>query len=259
MSHHSEIYLYQVIVQTLEEKQLAKQQRKEARKIGRMTQDEREMMNTADIIGNGKDLRLKRERQLANAAVPVPKTKAVQEIHYPNVFRASEKTNVFGKQTLPVGTVRLEDDNRYDEIVIPFPERNPAHSVNLVGIDSFQDPLCKVAFKGYKSLNRVQSLVYPIAFNTNENMLVCAPTGAGKTDVAMLTVLRALLQHMNPDGKTIALDDFKIVYVAPMKALAAEIVRKFGSRLSPLNVKVRELTGDMQLTKVFTILLCFNF
>ena len=34
-----------------------------------------------------------------------------------------------------------------------------------------------------------------------------------------------------------------------MKALAAEMVRNFGSRLSPLGVSVKELTGDMQLTK----------
>lgn len=40
------------------------------------------------------------------------------------------------------------------------------------------DGLCKRTFKGYKSLNRMQSLVYPVAYHTNENMLICAPTGA---------------------------------------------------------------------------------
>ena len=34
-----------------------------------------------------------------------------------------------------------------------------------------------------------------------------------------------------------------------MKALAAEMVANFGGRLSPLGITVRELTGDMQLTK----------
>jgi replicative superfamily II helicase len=41
----------------------------------------------------------------------------------------------------------------------------------------------------------------------------------------------------------------QIIYVAPMKALAAEMVGNFGGRLSPLGITVRELTGDMQLTK----------
>ena len=34
-----------------------------------------------------------------------------------------------------------------------------------------------------------------------------------------------------------------------MKALAAEIVRKIGKRLQWLSIQVRELTGDMQMTK----------
>ena len=42
---------------------------------------------------------------------------------------------------------------------------------------------------------------------------------------------------------------FQIVYVAPMKALAAEMAENFGKRLAPLGVVVKELTGDMQLTK----------
>ncbi len=44
-------------------------------------------------------------------------------------------------------------------------------------------------------------------------------------------------------------DNFKIVYVAPMKALAAEMVENFSKRLEPLGIVVKELTGDMQLTK----------
>lgn len=42
---------------------------------------------------------------------------------------------------------------------------------------------------------------------------------------------------------------FKIVYVAPLKALAAEVTLKFAKRLSWAGIKVRELTGDMKLTK----------
>ena len=41
----------------------------------------------------------------------------------------------------------------------------------------------------------------------------------------------------------------QIIYIAPMKALASEMVQNFGRRLAPLGVSVRELTGDMQLTK----------
>jgi antiviral helicase SLH1 len=84
-------------------------------------------------------------------------------------------------------------------------------------------------------------------------MLVCAPTGAGKTDVAMLTVLRVLSLYgdIKPSSGQLKVTNasFKVVYVAPMKALAAEVVRKLSKRLAWLGVQVRELTGDMQLTR----------
>uniref|UniRef100_H2Z645 Activating signal cointegrator 1 complex subunit 3 n=1 Tax=Ciona savignyi TaxID=51511 RepID=H2Z645_CIOSA len=96
-------------------------------------------------------------------------------------------------------------------------------------------------------MNTIQSRVYKTAYHTNENLLICAPTGAGKTNVAMLTIVKEIVQ--NVENGVIQLDKFKIVYVAPMKALAAEMAENFSRRLSPLGINVRELTGDMQLTK----------
>lgn len=49
------------------------------------------------------------------------------------------------------------------------------------------------AFKGMAELNRIQSKVYETALFSAHNILLCAPTGAGKTDVAMLTILSRLL------------------------------------------------------------------
>lgn len=103
------------------------------------------------------------------------------------------------------------------------------------------------AFANTKTLNKVQSKVYPCAFSSDENMLLCAPTGAGKTNVAMLTILRAVANSMK-DGVA-DIDSFKVVYVAPMKALVSEVVGNLGSRLQALGMTVRELTGDVNLTK----------
>ena len=84
-------------------------------------------------------------------------------------------------------------------------------------------------FKGIKTLNTIQSVVFDSAYRTSENLLVCAPTGAGKTNVAMLCVAQCVRQHMTEAG-VVRKDDFKIVYVAPMKALAAEMTSNFGKR-----------------------------
>lgn len=83
--------------------------------------------------------------------------------------------------------------------------------------------------------------------------MVAAPTGAGKTNIALLTILREISLHVDTSDSLDSWDvkekPCKIVYIAPLKALASEIVEKLRSALSYLGVKVRELTGDMGLTK----------
>ena len=48
-----------------------------------------------------------------------------------------------------------------------------------------------------RTLNRIQSKIYPTAFGSNENVLVSAPTGAGKTNIAMIAVLREVGKNMS--------------------------------------------------------------
>lgn len=159
------------------------------------------------------------------------------------------------KYMLPVDTTRVEHEEFIEVTIPPAKTVPPRGNERLIPISSL-DPLCKGSFPGYTSLNRIQSIIYDTVYKTNENMLICAPTGAGKTDVAMLSVLRILSQHLSTDvsntaslSSSIRKHEFKIIYVAPMKALAAEIVRKLGKRLQWLGINVRELTGDMQLTQ----------
>ncbi|KAH3899411.1 probable Antiviral helicase SLH1 [Saccharomycodes ludwigii] len=180
--------------------------------------------------------------------------KQQKQVKYPHVFRTYEAGNTLSmtgqKFTLPVGTTR-ESFNTHEEITIPHSKRRfKKLNEKLVDISDL-DFFCQGTFKNYKTLNRMQSLVYPVAYNTNENMLVCAPTGAGKTDVALLTILHTIQQYAQETSEEVDIDydEFKIVYVAPLKALAAEIVEKFSKKLGWLGIQVRELTGDMQLTK----------
>ena len=85
----------------------------------------------------------------------------------------------------------------------------------------------QAAFEGYSTLNRIQSRLCDAALKTDDNLLLCAPTGAGKTNVALLTILREISKHINMDG-TINVDEFKIIYIAPMRSLVQEMVMNFG-------------------------------
>ena len=136
----------------------------------------------------------------------------------------------------------------YEEIHVPPPKaKRDAGEKNLPTTEL--PDWARVGFGSSKELNRVQTKCFPSAFHDDGNMLVCAPTGSGKTNVAMLTILREIGKNRNPETGEIMLDDFKIIYISPLKALVQEQVGNLGKRLEPYGIKVAELSGDRQLNK----------
>lgn len=136
----------------------------------------------------------------------------------------------------------------YEEIHVPPPKAKKEAGEKNIPTTELPE-WARVGFGTSKELNRVQTKCYPSAFHDDGNMLVCAPTGSGKTNVAMLTILREIGKNRNPETGEIMLDDFKIIYISPLKALVQEQVGNLGKRLEPYGIRVSELTGDRQLTK----------
>uniref|UniRef100_A0A0K2UGB9 U5 small nuclear ribonucleoprotein 200 kDa helicase n=1 Tax=Lepeophtheirus salmonis TaxID=72036 RepID=A0A0K2UGB9_LEPSM len=258
MTEHDKRPMYgcQVLVHSQEEKRLRKQMWKEEKKIGKamkqMADDEyfeieeskaasravlaSTIMKPMPVLSTNNDFR--------KSASPQPS--------YPFVFDSKavvKQTSGFihgSKIALPVGFER-KDHKKFEEVYIPASEKAPVDvGKNLIPIETLDD-IGQTVFNGIESLNRIQSIVFDTAYNSSENMLVCAPTGAGKTNVALLCITQTIKNFI--DNGIIKKDKFKIVYVAPMKALAAEMTTNFSRKLSPLGLTVKELTGDMQLTK----------
>lgn len=129
-------------------------------------------------------------------------------------------------------------------------------SVERVQVKDLPD-YCQKVFNTIESFNEIQSTVYKTAFTSDENMLICAPTGAGKTNIALLTIMREV--HKNIISSEYDLSkiqdyskikwNFKIVFLAPLKALANEIVDKFKNSVRELNIKVSEFSADVNLTR----------
>ena len=162
-------------------------------------------------------------------------------------FSQGGHLNTNAKVRLPEGSVKRTKKG-YDEIFIPAPVKKTIPESELVPISSLPH-WAQAAFPGATNLNTIQSKCYPVAFGSDEPMLLCAPTGAGKTNVAMLTILNELGKWRDEETGEFDLSGFKIVYVAPMKALVAEQAGNFRDRLQPYGITVNELTGDSQLTK----------
>ena len=72
-------------------------------------------------------------------------------------------------------------------------------------------------------------------------MVVCAPTGSGKTVIFELCIVRLLLTCGDNLLK------YKIIYMAPIKALCSERLQEWTAKFAPLGLKCQELTGDTDL------------
>ncbi|VDO21338.1 unnamed protein product [Brugia timori] len=148
---------------------------------------------------------------------------------------------------LPDGSYRKQKKS-YEEVHVPALKPKPFEEneklVAITDLPKYAQP----AFEGFKTLNRVQSRLCDSALKSDEHLLLCAPTGAGKTNVALLCILREISKHMNADG-SIRIDEFKCIYIAPMKSLVQEMVGTFTKRLAPYKIAVGEMTGDQQMNK----------
>ena len=115
------------------------------------------------------------------------------------------------KCTLPEGSKR-KTHKGYDEVMVPRRQPRPmGPNEKLVPRSAIPDWAAS-AFPSYvKELNRMQSRLFPCAFESDENLLLCAPTGAGKTNVALLTILHEIGKHRRDDG-TFDLESFKVSF-----------------------------------------------
>eukprot|EP00375_Theileria_parva_P000202 XP_762871.1 ATP-dependent RNA helicase [Theileria parva strain Muguga] len=237
---------------------------------------EKELINMK--TGHHKDLETKNEDELEvpdefvetkEDVVQTATTTGLQVLDLENLVikdGAQHMTNV--KVVLPEGTERIEHKS-YDEVII-YPVQHMPKS-NRKKIEKLPK-WSQLAFKGVDTLNPVQSTVFETAFNTSENMLICAPTGSGKTNVAILTILNVFKKHLTPKDQSLKTDsrvagesndsldglelsdcyfdkEFTVIYISPMKSLVLEQTQSFNLRFKDYGISVHELTGEMSMSR----------
>ncbi|ETO25856.1 hypothetical protein RFI_11282, partial [Reticulomyxa filosa] len=125
----------------------------------------------------------------------------------------------------------------FQHLILPdmYPPETELLDLNPLPSKALQNEQFEKLF-GFKYFNPIQTQVFFVAYRTDNNILLGAPTGSGKTVIAELCLMRQL--QTLPEKKTI--------YIAPLKALARERYKawkdKFGDQM---NLKVIMLTGDM--------------
>jgi len=94
----------------------------------------------------------------------------------------------------------------------------------------------------FPNFNAVQSKCFNPVYRTNDNFVLSAPTGSGKTVIFELAICRLI--NIFPDAQV------KIIYQAPTKSLCAERQRDWQIKFKQFNMDCAELTGDTELSKI---------
>jgi helicase len=108
----------------------------------------------------------------------------------------------------------------------PPVEKEPAPPVSALV------PAELVPFLPYPALNRAQAEVVPEILGHDQNLLVVAPTGAGKTVMGMVAALRAVIQHRR-----------KAAWLVPQRSLTDELDRELETWRAQ-GLRVERLSGE---------------
>lgn len=88
--------------------------------------------------------------------------------------------------------------------------------------------------KGINKLNPPQEKAVNAGLLEGQNLIVCSPTGSGKTLIATLGITSSLTKKRG-----------KALYIVPLKALASEKLKDYQAFFSGSNLRVTAATSDM--------------
>ena len=172
------------------------------------------------------------------------------------VFQVERKAEVDPKQYAPP-----QDYRKSSPLVHHYSLLNrPLHIRKLIPVwKLFSSPLSDLWKGRFDRFNHIQSEVSSVLVNTNDTLVVSAPTGAGKTAVFEM----AMAKHLSSDLALLR-ESFdwhqkqlpscrKIVYISPSKALCEERYEDWSHRFSALKLGIRTamITGDAEPGETF--------
>lgn len=89
--------------------------------------------------------------------------------------------------------------------------------------------------------NAIQSKCFSHVYSGQDNFVLSAPTGSGKTAVLELAICRFVISSLGAEAQRA-----KIIYQAPTKALCSERQRDWSRKFGQVGLQCEELTGDTE-------------
>jgi helicase len=118
-----------------------------------------------------------------------------------------------------------------DAFLLMWKDCEPVPAERVTPVTSLV-PAELVPFLPYSTLNRAQAEVVPEILGHDQNLLVVAPTGAGKTVMGMVAALRAVIQQRR-----------KAAWLVPQRSLTDELDRELASWRQQ-GLRVERLSGE---------------
>ncbi len=128
------------------------------------------------------------------------------------------------------------------------PEKRPSPPAppvteGLLGTDHVEERM-RTVFP-FSRFNQIQSQCFDLVYESDENAVITAPTGSGKTAMFELAICR-LYSSGTAGNRDSGQSPPRSLYIAPMKALCQERFEDWKARFGRIGLKVSELTGDTE-------------
>ncbi|GFF96560.1 ATP-dependent DNA helicase MER3 [Aspergillus lentulus] len=147
-----------------------------------------------------------------------------------------EESPSHGSSTLSISTAQCQKS--------PF-ENIPMSVRGIVLVSVHELPDSYRSIFHFPVFNAVQSKCFQRVYKTDDNIVLAAPTGSGKTVIMELAICRLL--------STLKDERFKVVYQAPTKSLCSERFRDWNRKFMSLGLQCAELTGDTDHTQLRSV------
>ncbi len=174
----------------------------------------------------------------------------------PSVFRKITSLDV--STTVKQFLVNMQQDAALNEMfeIIWKSRSRSSRDVPLVSLSCLRHPqlekvLTALGFKGLYPFQR--EAIEAIRDDSSRDVLILAPTGAGKTEAALLPVISILARHsetsMATRSRTSNSKQVRVLILYPTKALSRDQLQKIESLVRPFSITVKMLDGDTNFIK----------
>lgn len=196
------------------------------------------------------------EDSTTSGAMPAPELRPkVTETSSLEVHEYNPQSNEPGPEIDPAFYVPPTRRQRIQPILKEFNiQRHPLHVRGNVKVTSlFAPPMDKLWTGKFQEFNHFQSEMVKWMYDTDDNVVVSAPTGAGKSTIFEIAMAKFFTMDLLAQDATMSSHQThalskarKIVYIAPSKALCEERYDDWSRRLQDLQlgIKVAMITGD---------------